>query len=91
MEQSNVNEADVGYRSPIMCKLTTCKCQELHAPGKQPGRRAVRICTKEKEECCIVLRLERNKGTSFAHHQLLVVVPGSCLFAQADFDFFVGF
>ena len=26
----------------------------------------------EKEECCVVLRLELNKGKPFTHHQLLV-------------------
>ena len=80
-------------RSRIRCKLTTCKCQELHAPGKQPGRRMHASYkyvpgTKQKEECCIVLRLELIKGKSFAHHPLLVAVY---FLWRGRFDFFVGF
>ena len=37
MEQ-NANEADRDVHD-LRCKPTTCKCQELHAPGEQPGRR----------------------------------------------------
>ena len=88
----HVNEA-AGEVHNFRCKLTTCKCQELHAPGKQPGRRMHASYkyvpgTKQKEECCIVLRLELIKGKSFAHHPLLVAVY---FLWRGRFDFFVGF
>ena len=58
-----MNEADRVVHD-FRCKLTTCKCQELHAPRKQPGRRMhVRNTYTyskdgEKEQCCILMRLE---------------------------------
>ena len=61
--EQNVNEADREVHD-FRCKLTTCKCQELHAPRKQPGRRMhVRNTYTyskdgEKEQCCILMRLE---------------------------------
>ena len=36
--EQTANEA-VREIHDFRCKLTSCKCQELHAPGKQPGRR----------------------------------------------------
>ena len=41
--KGNVNEED--KRSRIRFKLTTCKCQDLHSPEKQSGRRIlIRVC-----------------------------------------------
>ena len=57
-EQNKVNEAD---RSMIRCTLTTCKCQELHAPETQSGSRR----HASNERVCIVFRLEVNTGTFF--------------------------
>ena len=40
--------------------------------------------TKEKEEGCIVLRLGMNKGKSFAHYHLLVVVKDTVAVATTS-------
>ena len=42
---------------------------------------------KEKEECCIVTRVEISKAKSFAHHQLIVVVYLVYFFGQGRFRF----
>ena len=53
------------------CKLTTCKCQELHAPGKQSWPRA---CTQyveraeRKSSAVFFTEIGTKKGKSFAHH-----------------------
>ena len=49
----------------------------------------IQICTKDKEQSCIVLRLERCSGNPFAHCQLLLVVV--CVSDREDFDFLVVF
>ena len=43
--RTNCDEADrEAYE--FRCKLTTCKCQELHVPGYQPGRRMQYLARK---------------------------------------------
>ena len=62
IERTDMSTIDFG------CQLTTCKCQELHAPGKQSGPRMHAQRTERERRACILLRFVGNTGKSFAHH-----------------------
>ena len=59
------------------CKPATCKCQQLHGPQKQPGRRMYGRKRKEGE-------IEQCMGEPSAHHTTSNIVV-----SRADFDYFV--
>ena len=62
------------------CKLVTCNCQELHAPGYQPGLRMLcEIERTERKRTARYLRLELNakKEASRTTPKLLV---SACIF-----------
>ena len=76
--RTHANESDQEFHD-FTCKLTSCKCQTLHAPGYQPGPHA---CTKymkrtERKQSSIVLLRSKLKANP---HQRCV---GSCMFLQA--------
>ena len=58
-------------------KPATCKCQELHGPLKQPGRRMYGRKRKEGG-------IEQRTGEPFAHHTTSNIFVG-----RADFDYVV--
>ena len=88
---TNENEVDTEVHD-FSFKLKTCKCQELHAPEKQPSR-CMRVRNRkntEKEQCCIlehILMILEIK----AYPRASQAGASGCIFCRAEFDFFVRF
>ena len=85
MEQ-NANEADREVHD-FRCKMTPCKIQELHAPGKQPARRMhVQNTLKGQRERVVLYLIEiGNKGESFANHTSFSCFVSGCIFLPGRF------
>ena len=99
--EQNEKEADREVHD-FRFKLTTSKCQDLHAPIKQPGRRMhVRNIYHrkdgEQEQCCILWRSEIKPNISGITPPVKRCVVSSLTLVlqyrlgRADFDFCVRF
>ena len=76
--EQNTNEADREVYN-FWCKPTTCKCQELHARGHQPGRRMHVPGTKSSYE-----KSEEIQEGSPKNHFVVGNFVGNCRLRRAE-------